>query len=290
MMNFPFFSLQTPVTASARGRANTKRGLGFGLKRTAWLPLLLAFQAFSFTAFAQNDGDHQYTSDQIQTGSRVYTRNCALCHGPQGDVVDGIDLRLGQFRTAQTDADLMDVISNGAGGGQMPPFTLTDDQMTGIIAYIRAGFDPSGEVVAVGDPGNGRNLFIGKGQCASCHRVRGVGPRMAPELSDIGSIRTPAALKRSLVNPVAALFPINRPLRIVTLAEETITGRRLNEDTYSVQLVDSNEQLRSILKTDIATYELSAEPTHADVPALSTLNEEEVADLIGYLLTLRGLQ
>ena len=241
---------------------------------------------FANLSSAQELGDHQYTSAAIEAGSRVYSQQCALCHGPNGDTVDGIDLRRGIFRTASSDDDLSQVITRGAAEGRMPAFVLNQSEMDGIIAYIRAGFDPEGVAVRIGDPVRGRDLFTGRGQCADCHRVNGTGPRLAPDLSEIGAIRTPAALQRSLLEPQNALMPINRPVRIVTQDEEVITGRRLNEDTYTVQIIDSQERLRSLIKAELVRYEISSEPTHEP----TTLSGDEVADLIGYLLTLRGIR
>ncbi len=71
----------------------------------------------------------------------------------------------------------------------------------------------------------------------------------------------------------------------VTHDGETIRGRRLNEDTYTVQLIDSEEQLRSLVKADLARYEVSTSATMRP----TTLSADEVADVIGYLLSLRGL-
>jgi putative heme-binding domain-containing protein len=237
-------------------------------------------------AVAQEVGDHQYTSEAIQAGSRVYVQQCALCHGPQGDLIDGINLRLGQFRTASSDADLARIVSEGAAGGRMPSFSLRPEELNGVIAFIRAGFDPEGVAVRIGDPALGKTIYDGKGECASCHRINGAGSRTAPDLSDIGLIRTPAILQASLTNPTATLQPIFRQIRLVTRTEETIIGRRLNEDTYSVQVLDSNEQLRSLVKADLVSYELSNEPVHQP----TTLANDEVADLIGYLLSLRGIE
>lgn len=234
---------------------------------------------------AQELGDHQYTSAAIEAGSRIYTQQCALCHGPQGDTVDGINLRRGIFRSANSDDDLRQVISRGAAEGRMPAFSLNQTELDGVIAFIRAGFDPEGVAVRIGDPARGRALFVGAGQCAGCHRVNGIGPRTAPDLSEVGAVRSPAALQRTLLEPVNALLPINRPVRIVTRDEEVITGRRLNEDTYTVQLIDSQERLRSLVKADLVRFEIRDTPTHEP----TTLSSDEVADLIGYLLTLRGL-
>ena len=49
------------------------------------------------------------------------------------------------------------------------------------------------------------------------------------------------------------MMPINRPVRIVMKDGRTITGRRLNEDTYTVQMIDDQEQLLSIAKSDMRT-------------------------------------
>jgi len=258
----------------------------FSIKKiTACMALLASVILLTQHSLAQEVGDHQYTTDAIQAGSRVYTQQCALCHGPQGALVDGVDLRRGQFRTVQSDDDLRNVITTGAAEGQMPAFSLRAEELNGIVAFIRAGFDPDGVAVRIGDPVRGRELFNGRGDCASCHRVNGAGPRTAPDLSSIGVVRTPASLQRNMLDPATALLPINRPIRMVTRNEETIVGRRLNEDTYTVQVIDSQERLRSIKKSDLVSYEISDAPSKQP----TTLNSDEVADVIGYLLTLRGL-
>lgn len=233
---------------------------------------------------AQELGDHTYSTEAIERGSRIYSRECALCHGPQGDIVDGVNLRAGIFKNVRSDDDIRRVVTQGAGQGLMPGFGLSANELDGIIAYIRAGFDPEGVAVRIGDPIRGQELFLGEGQCADCHRVNGNGPRTAPDLSEIGAIRTPASLQRNLLDPAAAILPINRPIRIVTREEETVIGRRLNEDTYTVQVIDSNERLRSFIKSDLVSYEISMQPSKAP----TTLSSDEVADVVGYLLTLRG--
>jgi putative heme-binding domain-containing protein len=235
---------------------------------------------------AQAAADHTYTSEAIEAGSRVYVTECALCHGRNGDGVDGINLRLGRFRGARSDDDLRRIVTNGVGGSRMPAIALRPAELDGVVAYLRAGFDPSGVAVRVGDAARGEALFTGAGRCTNCHRVAGRGGRrVAPDLSDIGLIRTPAALQRTILDPTSALLPINRPVRILTRDGETIRGRRLNEDTHTVQLVDSGERLRSFVKADLAEYEVRET---ASMPT-PNLTPEQVADLIGYLLTLRGL-
>lgn len=253
-----------------------------GIKRTG---IHLAALLAGIAAYAHAlEGDHTYSSDAIRTGYNVYMQNCALCHGIEGSRVDGIDLSRGQFRTVVNDHDLKGVIAQGTAEGRMPSFDLSDPELDGLIAYIRIGFDPEGTPVNIGDPEQGRMLFSGKGACSSCHRVNGLGPRTAPDLTDIGRLRMPAVLQRTLVDPQAALLPINRPVTIVTRDNEVITGRRLNEDTYTVQIIDSEERLLSLVKTDLKHYEVSETATHQP----TTLSSEEVADLVAYLMSLRG--
>jgi len=235
-------------------------------------------------SLAQGLGDHQYTSAQIEAGSRLYAAECTLCHGRNGDRVDGVNLRRGQFRRPLSDDDIRRVITTGLSDARMPGIDLRPAELDAIVAFIRAGFDPSGVAVRVGEAFRGQLLFERPDSCASCHRVNGRGPRTAPDLSDIGAIRTPAALQRTLLDPNSALLPINRPVRAVTRDGRTIRGRRLNEDTYTVQLIDSDERLLSLIKADLVEYEVSEiatmEPT--------TLSSDEVADVIAYLLSLRG--
>jgi len=148
------------------------------------------------------------------------------------------------------------VITVGVASAGMPPFKFQPTELDGLVAFIRAGFDLSGTAVKIGDAGRGRIVFETKGACTTCHRVNGVGPRVAPDLSDIGAIRQPSALQRSLLNPTQAMLPINRPVRIATRDGKAFSGRRLNEDTASVQIIDDQEHLVSISKSDIKEYEL----------------------------------
>lgn len=229
--------------------------------------------------------DHpgQYTQEDIARGGLFYNAQCFQCHGRDGDQISGIDLRRGLFRHSQSDEDLAQTITRGTPGG-MPAFKLEPAELTGIVAFIRAGFDTSASV-RVGDAARGRAVFQGKGECASCHRVAGRGPRLAPDLSDIGIARAPAVLERSVRDPSSALLPINRPVRIVMRDGRTIRGRRLNEDTHTVQLIDEKERLVSVMKKDVRSFDVV---TESAMPAYAAkLTDNEIADVVAYLLTLR---
>jgi putative heme-binding domain-containing protein len=253
--------------------------------RLAAAACLLALTA-SAAAAQISTADHpgQYGQAEIDAGARVYGSQCSQCHGANGDMVTGVDLRRGLFRRSTTDEDLAQVVTRGVPGSGMPPFALQPAELTGIIAYIRAGFDRT-STVNIGSAANGKAVFDGKGACGSCHRINGRGPRAAPDLSDIGLARTPAALQRSILAPTTGMMPINRPVRITMADGRTINGRRLNEDTYTVQLIDEREQLHSIAKADVRTMVVG---TESPMPSYAgRLTDAEVSDLIAYLLTLK---
>jgi hypothetical protein len=91
-----------------------------------------------------------------------------------------------------------------------------------------------------------------------------------------------------MLDPTSGMWPINRPVRIVTRDGRTFSGRRLNEDTFTVQLIDNEEHLVSLAKADIREYEIGRTSPMPSVRG--RLTDDEVADLVGYLLSLKGLR
>ena len=228
----------------------------------------------------------QYSTTEIQAGSRLYGAQCALCHGNNGDGIAGVNLQRQQFRRASSDDDIKNTITTGVAAAGMPPFRLQPTELDGLVAYIRSGFDLSGASFRVGNAARGQAIYDRNG-CAACHRVKGTGARTAPDLTDIGALRQPAAIQRSLLTPTAAMLPINRPVRIVMRDGRAIRGRRLNEDTFTVQLIDENERLVSLAKSEIREFEAG---TASPMPSFAgKLNGDEIADLLAYLVSLRGL-
>jgi putative heme-binding domain-containing protein len=253
---------------------------------TAALAVLGLFGlGMSGTQAAQGPGQ-QYSADNIRAGYRLYLAQCALCHANNGDGIQGVNLARGQFKRVVSDADIRNTVANGVAAAGMPSFSFQPAEFDAIIAYIRSGFDLTGVPFAVGDAGRGKVVYDGKGGCAACHRVKGEGSRSGPDLSDIGVTRKPAGIQLSLLQPTAGMLAINRPVKIVTRDGRTITGRRLNEDTQTVQLMTNDEKLVSLVKADIRDYDIG---TGSGMPSYSgRLTDSETADLLAYLLSLKG--
>jgi cytochrome c oxidase cbb3-type subunit III len=240
------------------------------------------------SAFAQDLHPGDYPRADIEYGSRIYAAQCSTCHLPTGDGIAGVNLRSGRFRNVSRDQDLARIITSGIPQTAMPPFKFDAAEVAGVIAYLRNmnTFDPA-SAARPGDARRGQAVFEGKGRCTTCHRVNGKGPRVAPDLSDVGAVRSAGSLQRSLVDPTSQMMPINRPVRAVTKDGKVINGRRLNEDTYTVQLIDDQEHLVSLSKADLREYTIltaSLMPSFKD-----TLSGDELSDVVAYLLSLKGL-
>src|SRR5690349_1093552 len=198
------------------------------------------------SAVQQAEHAGEYAQADIQYGATIYATQCTQCHGPTGDQVSGVDLRSGRFRNASSDDDLRRIVTQGIPGTSMPGRRLDNAEITGIIAYIRNMRDFNSARVTLGDATRGQAVFDGKGRCTTCHQVNGKGSHTGPDLSDIGSARAAGVLQQSLTEPTSTMMPINRPVRIVTKDGKTINGRRLNEDTFTVQIIDDQERLLSL--------------------------------------------
>ncbi len=143
------------------------------------------------------------------------------------------------------------------------------------------------ESLPAGNEAAGAAIVAGKGMCLTCHRVQGRGSRLGPDLTDIGSTRRPDHLQGSLLAPDIEILPENRGYHLVTRDGVSITGRLLNHDTFQVLMMDPKEQLRSFDKTELRQHGFvkgSAMPSYRE-----KLSPQELADVIAYLTTLKGV-
>jgi len=221
---------------------------------------------------------------KLDNGARVYAANCLTCHGPDGDAIPGVNLKTGQFKRAVSDLDLMNVILKGVPGTAMPGNSLGNADVFALITYMHGMKDYGSRRVVLGDAVRGKAIFESAGKCLSCHRVEDRGSYLGPDLTDIGASRSAASFQDTLLDPASTAKPGNRMIRAVTNKGVVVTGRRLNEDTWSVQIMDSHEKLVSLWKPDLKEYTIlkSPMPSYRD-----TLTPEQRSDLIAYLVTLQ---
>ena len=165
----------------------------------------------------------------------------------------------------------------------MSPNNYSDVEAGMIVAYLRGVASGESVDVPAGDTARGRTLFAGKGKCAGCHHPAS---RTAPNLDGVVAIRRPLELERSLLDPSAELHADFRVVRAVTKNGAVVTGRLLNQSTFSVQILDATQRLRAFDKADLkeaVIMRTSEMPSYRDV-----LDTQEIADVVAYLTSLRG--
>ena len=217
-------------------------------------------------------------------GEQLYMENCVECHGPEGDAVPDVDLGHGRFRRATTDPELVGIVLRGIPNTAMPPNNFTEAQASAIVQFLRAKARRA--AATAGNSANGQAIFSGKGNCTSCHRINGVGARVGPDLSEIGRLRHSTEIEQSIVDPDAMIVPSNRFLRLVMRDGTTITGRMLNQDAFTVQILDSKEQLRSLQRADLKEFTFIDK---SPMPSFrGKLSASEITDLVSYLVSLQG--
>lgn len=225
------------------------------------------------------------TAFDVEDGRRVYQAQCATCHGPDGNLIAGIDFGRGVFRRQFTDDEVADIVIGGLPGTPMPPnLNMSKEQALRVVEYLRSMSE--GLVTAgAGNPNNGRVLFEGKGQCLDCHRVNGTGSRVGPDLSQIGAVRRSGELERSLLDPAAEVQAENRYYKVTPKLGAPVAGRLLNRDSFHVQLIDTDERLRLFRIEDLRSHGFDATP----MPSVrDELSPAEIADLVSYMSSLRG--
>jgi len=233
--------------------------------------------------------EHGMTPVDIERGGQIFLASCAVCHGPDGDAIAGTDLSSGNFRRGATDQQLIAIIRSGIPGTAMPPNNIPEADAARIVAYLRslpATKLTSKTVGLHGDAANGKAIFEGKGGCRECHVANANGGFLGPDLSSVGVTRREAELERALTDPSADIRTGNLTARAVRRDGTVVIGRLLNQDTYSLQLIDARGNLLSIQKDAVRSWEI---PATSPMPSYSDkLTPQEIADMVSYLRTLNA--
>jgi cytochrome c oxidase cbb3-type subunit III len=223
----------------------------------------------------------------LQTGQKLFDGQCAGCHGPNGEGGRGAILAQPRLRRAADDESIFRVIRFGIRGTEMPGgHALTTRETWQVAAWVRS----LGRIAPEAVPGNarqGEQIYRAKGNCASCHTIAGTGGNLGPELTGIGDSRSAAHLRKTLLDPASTLPENFLQVRLISRDGRRITGIRINEDTFTIQVRDFSGNIYSFMKQDLR--DLQKDKSKTPMPAYGNiLSPAETDDLIAYLTSLRG--
>lgn len=241
------------------------------------------------SSFAEDAGNLYNTSFDINAGERYFERQCSRCHGfdAKGNDETGAPDLTGRLSRASTDVGIYNIIRTGIQGTAMLPVDadLPDAQVWQLVAYIGSLSTDPANIDLPGSVDAGSNLFAGKGECSSCHMIDGQGGRLGPDLSRVGERRNPEELLSDILSPHEDVAPRWWTMRVTDNTGETREGLRMNEDSFSLRIMDADSNLWSYPKNQIASFDRVEEST---MPSYSqTLSDGEVDDLVAYLFSLR---
>ena len=249
-----------------------------------WLCLASAFAAAAMAE--QTKVKLPASRADLATGAKLFENHCARCHGPKGEGDRGPMLTRAKLSRAPDDGALVKVIEDGIRGTEMPGAgSMSEHEVRQTAAYVRSlGRLPLKPVL--GNPARGSEIYRGQAGCASCHSIKGEGGLSGPDLAGIGGSRSAAYLRQSLIDPEAAVPEDYLLVNLVTKSGRTVTGIRVDEDSFSIQIRDNSGRSHSFWKSEIA--ELGKRPGKSPMPSYKgRLSDGEVTDLVAYLASLK---
>jgi cytochrome c oxidase cbb3-type subunit III len=222
----------------------------------------------------------QAASPAEAEGQKLFNGQCAVCHGIGGGGGTGPSLKKPQLPRAPDDEALVKVITQGIPNTQMPgAWHMTGREAAAVAAYIRSIGKVANETPISGDPGRGLAVYRKQG-CAGCHIIAGAGNAFGPELTGLGLRRGAEHLRQSIVDPAAE---VDGEYMTVKIGRSRM--RRVNEDSFTIQVMDTAGKFHSYAKKDLASFEKL--PKESLMPAYSKLSPGDLDDLVAYLAGLR---
>jgi putative heme-binding domain-containing protein len=217
--------------------------------------------------------------DAIKYGMGLFRGRCADCHGMDAKGVRGPDITQ-VWASGRTDDGLFKTIKGGVPNTEMPANPRMNDLETWqLLAYLRTLATPAPSGPPRGNAQNGERIF--RASCVGCHRVDGVGGRLGPDLSRVGSARARDAIVFQIRRGREEFRPGFEPVTVTPQNGEPIRGVKKNEDLFT------GERIQGYQKDKMKAVETG---TRSMMPAFGPdrLSDSDLDDLVRYLQTLRG--
>ncbi len=231
---------------------------------------MMLLYASAVALAADNRNPFAGNAKAAKAGASEFRINCALCHGLGGRGGGrGPDLTRAQKKHAHSDAEMFQIISNGIPGTAMPAngtngqgVGMTDEEIWQIITYIRSQ-EVKAPAQQIGNVGHGKELFYG----------------------DIDYVRNPSAKLAWGLTEATKEFPQEyESVTLVTSDGKEIKGITLNEDSFSVQVMDSSEQIHLLEKGKLRSFQKSRQSAMPRYGA-DILSDKDLGDIVAYLIS-----
>ena len=213
----------------------------------------------------------------VGAGRILFARSCSVgyCHGVEGRAGGGPRLRGKQWEPGYLYRVTAEGIPRSSMPGWKEK--LSQDEIWSVVAYVMSLSDPEasrpaevasaaalapgesapepGRTTALpeplpeadkasagltGEPGTGRELFFDAADdlnCGQCHRVRGMGAEVGPDLSGLAD-RPASEILRDILLPAARLSSRQALFDLTTVAGERLTVLKAGEEEQRIRFYD----------------------------------------------------
>ncbi len=216
----------------------------------------------------------------IRQGLALYRGRCANCHGVDARGFRAPDLT--SVRWSEDADNLFEIIRRGIRGTDMPGTRMQNLEIGAVMAYLETVSRPGTPVEQRGDRANGERIYWETANCGTCHRIGDRGGWLGPDLTRIAGARSRSALVREIRTPSEFIVGNYKPVTLVTGDGSRLRGAVKNEDTFSIQIMDSSQTLRAFLKSDLRELTHDDRSLMPDYPR-SRLSDRDMDDLLRYL-------
>jgi putative heme-binding domain-containing protein len=230
----------------------------------------------------------------LAEGQALFRGLCSGCHGGNGRGGKGPDLTDARWIHGDKDGDIVRVIREGVPKTTMKKLgeSLKDEQIDKLLLYVRSLARAPGESTwqpyLKGDAAAGRKLFFdaqAKTQCVKCHSVDREGGRVGPALDRIANRRSAEYVMESILQPSRDIDPAFEAVQVETAKGTLVTGLRVNESNFDIQLREENGRFHSFLKSELESVTVLKKSLMPDNVA-EVVTVKDLHDLFAFLMTL----
>jgi cytochrome c oxidase cbb3-type subunit 3 len=235
----------------------------------------------------------------FERGGKLYTANCAGCHGATGRGGPGAPDLIRSVLVLDDEKGILiaPVLRNGRPDAGMPKPNLSEAQIADLVAWLHVQTYAAGHRstyafldVLTGDAKKGESYFNGAGRCNTCHKATGdllgIGKRydpmalqsrwLQPRGGGRGGGRGGAASTRSVIT-VTVTPPDGKP----------ISGTLDRVDDFSVSLRDAEGGYHSFTREGEVPKVEIFDPLKIHTEMLGKYTDADIHNVTAYLVTLK---
>ncbi len=183
-----------------------------------------------------------------------------------------------------------------------PPISLGLDEIKAVVAYLQIqGGDLEMETIDAspseitgafyakiaaasaggGDPGAGAEVFADN--CGDCHRLKGDGGEVGPELTGI-AVKGLKFISESILRPATKITPGFETYELVRKDGRKFVGLKSRDDAEAIDITKADGEVETVAKADVK--QIAQDPNRSVMPddLIEALTVKDFQDVLSFLM------